>query len=160
MPPINLPATQRNTLLHSLRTAVAALLSLLAAQLVRMPEIYWAAITTMIVMQSNLGAAILISGQRLVGTALGAATGAVLARFFGPNIYAFGAGAFLVGAICVLVRLDRVAYRYAGITLAVVMLIVHPESVWLVAMHRFTEVSVGIVVGLAVTAAWPEKSSG
>jgi uncharacterized membrane protein YccC len=53
-------------------------------------------------------------------------------------------------------RLDRTAYRYAGISLAIVMLIAHSESVWVVAVHRFIEVSIGIVVALAVTVLWPE----
>ena len=35
---------------HSARTAVAATLSLLAARLLRVPEAYWAAISTLVVM--------------------------------------------------------------------------------------------------------------
>jgi hypothetical protein len=36
------------------------------------------------------------------------------------------------------------------------MLIAHSESVWVVAVHRFIEVSIGIVVTLAMTVLWPE----
>jgi len=45
----------------------------------------------------------------------------------------------------------------AGITLAIVMLVVRVAPTWLVAAHRFAEVSIGIAVGLAVTAVWPER---
>jgi hypothetical protein len=38
---------------HAIRTAVAATASVLIARLVRMPEAYWAAIATLVVMQSN-----------------------------------------------------------------------------------------------------------
>jgi len=31
---------------------------------------------------------------------------------------------------------------------------------WVIAAHRFAEVSIGIAVGLIVTALWPEKKSG
>ena len=50
----------------------------------------------------------------------------------------------------------RSAFRFAGITLAIIMLIPRAMSVLVAAVHRFTEVSVGIAVGLALTALWPE----
>jgi uncharacterized membrane protein YccC len=65
----------RRVLVHSARTAVAATVSLLVARLLRLPESYWAAIMTLVVMQSTLGAAWTISKQRFAGTALGAAMG-------------------------------------------------------------------------------------
>jgi len=151
---------------HAARTTVAAVASLLVARLGRLPEAYWAVITTMVVMQSTLGAAWLISMRRLAGTALGAAMGALLAMYFGTNVLAFGAGLFLLGVICAALgsayrplqeHLDRTAYRFAGITLAITMLIVRPRAVWVVAVHRFIEVSIGIAVGLIATVLWPER---
>ena len=47
---------------HSARTGVAAVVSLLIARLFRIPEAYWAAITTLIVMQSIV--AVLAAGYR------------------------------------------------------------------------------------------------
>jgi hypothetical protein len=52
--------------------------------------------------------------------------------------------------------MERNAYRYAGITLSIVMLAAHARSAWIEAIYRFFEISVGILVGLALTAAWPE----
>jgi hypothetical protein len=43
-------------MLHSIRTAVAGVGSLLIARFCRLPESYWAAITTIIITQSTLGA--------------------------------------------------------------------------------------------------------
>jgi uncharacterized membrane protein YgaE (UPF0421/DUF939 family) len=51
---------------------------------------------------------------------------------------------------------ERSAYRYASITLAIVMLI-PAHSGWIAALHRFFEVSVGITVGLAISTMWPER---
>jgi uncharacterized membrane protein YgaE (UPF0421/DUF939 family) len=145
---------------------MAAVASLLVARVCRLPESYWAVITTLVVMQSTVGAAFLISTRRLAGTALGAALGAMLATYFGPNVLAFGAGLFLLGPICAALgrayrplqeHLDRTAYRFAGITLAITMLIVRPRAAWVVAVHRFIEVSIGIAVGLIVTVLWPER---
>jgi uncharacterized membrane protein YccC len=163
---LSLPLLDSQTLEHSARTAVAAMVSLLAARLFGLPEAYWAAITTLIVMQSDLGAAFTVSGRRLAGTALGASVGALLATYFGSNVLAFGAGIFVLGVLCALLGranrrlpeyLDRTAYRYASITLAVVMLVVRFNDAWIVALHRFIEVSIGIAVGLVLTLLWPER---
>jgi uncharacterized membrane protein YgaE (UPF0421/DUF939 family) len=142
--------------LHSIRTAVAAVCSLLIARFCGLPESYWAAITTIVIMQSTLGATWTVSRERLAGTALGAAMGALLTAYAAQNVAAFGAGVFVLGLICALLRIGRNAFRYAGITLAIVMLIARAEPAWVIAMHRFFEISVGIAVGLLVSALWPE----
>jgi uncharacterized membrane protein YccC len=146
-----------STFTHAARTAVAAVLSLLVARLFRLSEAYWAAITTLIVMQSTLGAALPISAQRFAGTIVGAAFGAAVGTWFQGNALAFGVTVFVIGAICAALRVERSAYRYAGITLAVVMLVSRSSSTWIVAVHRFFEISIGIAVGLAVSAVWPER---
>lgn len=157
---------QSEALEHAARTAVAAAVSLLTARLFGLPEAYWAAVTTLIVMQSTLGAALTVSARRLIGTALGAAIGAILATYFGSNIFVFGVGIFLLGLVCTLLGqidrrlptyLDRTAYRYGSIALTIVMMVMRYNSAWIVALHRFIEVSIGIVVGLLLTVLWPER---
>jgi uncharacterized membrane protein YccC len=149
-------ARKSGWLVHSARTRVGATASLAVARLLGMPVAYWAPITTLIVMQSSLGAAWTASKPRFIGTALGAALGGLLASYFEPGIGVFGA------AICVLLRLDQSAYRFAGITLTILMLVVRGQAPWLIAVRRFVEVSLGIDVALALTALWPghELASG
>lgn len=142
-------------LLHSARTAVGATASLTIAQLLTMPESYWAAIATLTVMQSTLGAAWPVSKQRFIGTALGAALGGLMVSYFDPGIIVFGAAIFVLGLICAILRLDQSAYRFAGITLTIVMLVVRGKAPQLIAVHRFVEVSLRIAVALALTALWP-----
>lgn len=154
--------TQENppTLTHSLRTALAAVVSLLVAHLFRLSEAYWAAIATLIVMQSSLGASLPVSVQRFVGTILGAIAGGFVGTYFPGNVAAFGVAVLALGLLCAALKVERGAYRYAGITLTVIMLIPRDTNEWVVAMHRFFEVSLGIAVGLAVSAAWPERTGG
>jgi uncharacterized membrane protein YccC len=146
----------RQALEHAARTTVAATVSLAIARLFRLPEAQWAAISTIVVTQSTLGAALTISGQRFAGTALGAAAAALLAPYLGLTMPAFAVGVFGLGLLCPLLRLDRAAYRFAGITLAIVLLVSQQEPAWVMAAHRFFEVSLGIVTGLGMTALWPE----
>ncbi len=153
------PRAERRELVHAVRTTLAAVGALLIARLCKLPEAYWAAITAMIVMQSTLGAALAISKQRLVGTALGALAGAIFATYAGSNMAVFGAGILLCGVICAFLHLERNAYRYAGITLAIIMFSVHAQPAWVIAIHRFIEISLGIVGGLLLTAAWPEAKT-
>ena len=149
----------REWLAHSIRTTIAAIASLYIARLVRLPEAYWATITTLVVMQSTLGAALTPSRQRFVGTALGAAAGSLAATYFGASTIVFTLGIFVLGLICAVLRLDRSAYRFAGTTLAIVLLASHEKTAWVAALHRFVEVSIGIGVGLLIIAAWPEREA-
>jgi len=147
----NLPSV-----VHSIRTAIAATLSLAAARLFGLPEAYWAAIATLVVMQSTLDATLLISIERIAATALGAVTGAVVTSYFTGNLLLFAATVFVLGLVCAAFRMEKSAYRYASVTLAIIVLIPRSNPAYIVAVHRFVEVSVGILVALAVTAVWPE----
>jgi uncharacterized membrane protein YgaE (UPF0421/DUF939 family) len=152
--PENLPSV-----IHSIRTAIAATVSLAVARLFGLPEAYWAAIATLVVMQSTLGATLLISVERVAATALGALAGALLATYFTQNLPVFAAAVFVLGLLCTAFRMERSAYRYASVTLAIIMLIPRTNAAWIVALHRFFEVSVGIVVALALAAVWPERQA-
>jgi uncharacterized membrane protein YccC len=144
---------------HPARTAVAAIVSLIVADAFKFPEAYWAAVTTLVVTQSTLGAALKVSRQRFAGTALGAAAGALIAMYFPPTAVVFGVGVFVLGLVCAVLNLDRAAYRFAGITLAIISLVGREGSAWVLAIDRFAEVSIGIAVGLVITAVWPERQA-
>ena len=139
---------------HAIRTAVAATVSVIIAWLVQMPEAYWAAIATLVIMQSTLGATLTLSIERIVATAVGASVGAIETNYFGANLVAFAI--FLVGLLSIAFRLQKTAYHYASITLTIIVLIPRLAAPWSIALHRFIEVSVGIIVALAVVALWPE----
>jgi uncharacterized membrane protein YccC len=144
-------------LVHSARTAIAAVASVLAARLFRLPETYWAAVTTLVITQSSLGAALTVSWQRFAGTALGAVVGAIVASYFGPRVLVFGISVFALGLLCAVTRSDRSAYRMAGVTPAIVLLVPRTGPAWQAAFHRFAEVSIGIGVALILTVVWPER---
>jgi uncharacterized membrane protein YgaE (UPF0421/DUF939 family) len=83
-----------------------------------------------------------------------------LAPNFPGNILVFGIAVFVIGIFCAAFWVERSAYRYASITLAIVMLVTRSNRAWVIAVHRFLEVSIGIGVGLAITALWPEHLTG
>jgi uncharacterized membrane protein YgaE (UPF0421/DUF939 family) len=91
-----------------------------------------------------------------VGTALGAVLGAALATYFSPSVLIYGLGILLCGLLAFLLRVGG-AYRFAGITLSIVLLIPHTSPAWIVGWHRFLQVSLGIAVALAITMLWPRR---
>lgn len=148
-----LSGIHRDSVLDSVRTTVAAVIALLLARLLKMPESYWAPISTIVIIQSTIPPRTL-GWQRFVGTALGAVLGAVMATFFSPSVLVYGLGILLCGLLAFLLRVGG-AYRFAGIALSIVLLIPHTSAPWIVGWHRFLEVSLGIAVALVVTTVWP-----
>jgi uncharacterized membrane protein YgaE (UPF0421/DUF939 family) len=140
------------SLIVSTRTAVAAVVALVLARSLSMPEFYWAPISTIVILLSTVNP-LTLAWQRFVGTALGASLGAVIATYFHPNWIVYGAGIFVCGVLSSILRLGS-AYRFAGIALTIVLLITHDRPPWIVATHRFLEVSLGVAVALLVTVVW------
>ena len=144
---------------HSARMAVAAVASVLVARLFRPPEAYWALITALVVSQSSLGATLIVSWQLLVGTALGAVVATMVASLLGRAYSSSERAYSFWGPACAIARSDRTAYRFAGVTVAVVLLIPPTNPVWQIAIHRFAEVCIGIAVALILAVVWPERDS-
>jgi uncharacterized membrane protein YgaE (UPF0421/DUF939 family) len=142
----------REAFLHSARTAVAAVLSLMLARALKLAEFYWAPISTIVILLSVTDP-LALAWQRFVGTALGAALGALIATYVSVNWMVYGAGILVCGILSALLRLGT-AYRFAAITLTIVVLVAHARPPWVVAYHRFVEVSLGIAVALLVTKVW------
>ncbi len=147
----------RDAVLDSLRTTIAAVAALLLARLFDMRESYWAPISTIVIMQSTIPP-LTLGWQRFVGTALGALLGTAIATFFRPNPWVYALGIFLCGVLAWMLRVGG-AYRFAAITLSIVLLVPRTSAPWLIGWHRFLEVSLGIAVALVVTTAWPRPKA-
>lgn len=146
-----------HALLDSARTAVATLVSLLLARALKLPEYYWAPISTIIIVQSAIQP---LQGawQRFVGTALGAALGGAIASYVGRSAVIYAMGIFLCGVLAAFSRVWS-AYRVAAITFSIVVLISRGPA-WVFAWHRFLEVSLGIAVALvALLISQPRKKT-
>ncbi len=146
----------RGKLRYPTRLTIAAVLALVAARILGFPEVYWAPISAVVVMQPDFGASLTMSLHRLAGTAIGAFAGALLVANMGRSVITFGLGIFGIGLLSVALRLERPANRFAAIAFTIVFLVVRSESVWVIALHRFLEVTVGIVAGLLLSAVWPD----
>jgi uncharacterized membrane protein YccC len=139
-----------------LRTGTAAALSYLIYRAFQLPHGYWAVISAVIVMQSNLGRSISAGANRLLGTAIGALVGALVFRMTGLNVWGVFLAIVLTMAICSVRPLQQ-SQRLAGVTASIVML-VGEGSAWRAGYSRFLDVALGIVVALLVSFLWPSRA--
>src|SRR5258708_8057100 len=105
-----------SSLVNAARTTVAAVASYLIARLFRLPETYWAPISTLIGMQSTLGASMPVSVQHFAGTAVGAAVGAATATYFRERVWAFCVPVLIIALRCAVLRVASGAHRNATTT--------------------------------------------
>lgn len=142
---------------QGLRTAVAAALAYWLTEWLRMPGGYWAAISAIVVMQSEVGATLTASFDRFAGTAMGAVVGWLTTLVWHDSIFMFAVGVLIVMVLCSALNYKN-AGRLGGVTVAIIVLAPHAGPVWHVAIERFLEVSFGIVVSLVVALAWTKSS--
>ncbi len=143
-------------IVQAIKIGVAGIVSVLVAKVLKLPQGYWAAISAFVVMGSDVGATIVASRDRLIGTAIGAALAAVFVALLGSNLMWFGIAVAVTALICESVGLGQ-SYRLACVTVAIVMLINTAGSPWRSAAYRFIEVALGIVIALLISVLPPKS---
>ncbi len=140
---------ERNRLLiHAAKTALAAALCWWLALRFGLHDGYWGAISAIIVLQSNFGATITASRDRILGTFIGAVLGFAFS-LFGTVPWNYILAVFVAIVVCGLLGF-RSSSRLAGVTITIVML-VQSSSHKAVALDRVLQVMLGIVVAVVVT---------
>ena len=136
-------------MIHAVKTALAATLCWWLAQWFGLHDGYWGSISAIIVLQSNVGATVTASRDRILGTLIGAALGFSFS-LFGTLPWNYILAVLAAIVICGLLGL-RSSSRLAGVTITIVMLVQKTGPRWSLAFDRVSEVMLGIFVALAVT---------
>src|SRR5271165_5446398 len=140
---------RRTLLVQGIKTGLAAGLCYWLSVHFGLHEGYWAAISAIIVLQSNVGSTVTASRDRFIGTAIGAVLGFIASPWRRhPAVYA--ATILVALVLCGLLNLKN-SSRLAGVTITIVMLVERSGSHWTIALDRVMEVVLGIVVALAVS---------
>jgi uncharacterized membrane protein YccC len=140
---------RQRLLIHAAKTALAAALCWWLALHFGLHDGYWGAISAIIVLQSNFGATVTASRDRILGTLIGAVLGFSFS-LFGALPWNFILAVLAAVIVCGLLGL-RSSSRLAGVTIAIIMLVQKTGPRWELALDRVVEVVLGIVVALAVT---------
>lgn len=147
---------RRRLLIHAAKTALAAALCWWIASRFGLPDGYWGAISAIIVLQSNFGATITASRDRVLGTVIGAALGFAFS-LMGHIPWNYILAVFAAVVICGLLGF-RSSSRLACVTITIVML-VQSSSHRSLALTRVGQVLLGIVVALAIsTLVFPDRA--
>jgi uncharacterized membrane protein YccC len=136
-------------LMLALKTAMAAGICYWLARLAGLQDGYWGSISAIIVLQSNVGSTVTASRDRLIGTLIGAAFGAVFS-LLGEGLWPYLAAVVTAMAACSLLGLKN-SSRLAAVTVTILMLVHRTGSNWTMPLHRVLEVLLGIVVALAIS---------
>jgi uncharacterized membrane protein YccC len=148
-------------LLLALKTAMAAGLSYGIARMAGLTDGYWGSISAIIVLQSNVGSTVTASRDRLIGTLIGAAFGAIFS-LFGEGLWIYLLAVVIAMVTCSLLGLKN-SSRLAAVTVTILMLVHRTGtgfwSNWLLPMHRVLEVLLGIIMALVIaTFVFPSRA--
>jgi uncharacterized membrane protein YccC len=147
-----------------LRMTVAGLLAYVLAQLLTLPQGYWAVFSAIIVMQASIGGSVKATIDRLIGTIGGAVAGGAVA-YLVPHQSLVSLGVALVIALVplTLVAALRPNYRIAPLTAVIVLLTPGAQQLGPLesAFYRIFEITIGSFVGLGVSLAlFPARAHG
>jgi uncharacterized membrane protein YgaE (UPF0421/DUF939 family) len=142
----------------ALMMAIAAWISFVSTSMIGLPEAFWAPISTVVVMQSDLTATENSARDRFIGTVIGALIGWVCGIYWHEHVWVYAAAITVAMFICEFAKLGT-AGRLAAVTVSVIVLIPQTEPMWKVSLIRFVEVSWGIAVAVGVqsTMNWVER---
>jgi hypothetical protein len=143
----------RGKLQFGLRMTVAALLSYALGEAIGLTQVYWAVLSSVIVIQGSVGGSVRAGLYRLVGTVGGAFWGAVVAGLMPHGNPGALALALLVAiAPLSIVTAFRIDYRVAPITAIIVLMgaALQQAAPFSAALERVFEITLGSAVAVAV----------
>jgi uncharacterized membrane protein YccC len=145
---------RRAELQFGTRITVAGVAAFALAELVSLPQSYWAVFTAVLVTQASVGGSLTAARDRLVGTLGGAAYSALIAVLI-PHNEPISLGAALAISLAPLAALAAInpVFRVAPVTAVIILLgsAGVQEGPVLAALLRTLEVTFGGIVGLAVS---------
>ena len=156
---------------NAIKTALAAclawiLVSWYAPLVFHRPNVLisgvWCVLTSVIVLQANIGGTFRAALNRFFGTFIGALVGSIVTSFLGSDPYSLGLGVFITVVFCSIFHLED-SYRIASASVAVVIILwkLNPEiNPWAFSFFRFMDSTIGIIVALFVAHfIWPSHAT-
>ncbi len=145
--------------LHILKTVTAALLALGIAMLLELPQPRTAMTTVFVLMQPLNGMVLAKSFYRVIGTMIGTVAALLLGGIFAqqPELYMLGITIWIGACTAAAVRYRHFqwyGFVLAGYTAALIGIptVMQPNGLFIAAMTRASEVTIGILCSSAVSA--------
>ncbi|WP_298283380.1 FUSC family protein [Acidocella sp.] len=149
--------TSAATFLHRLVTgltrggllALAAGLAYAPSHWLGLRQDFWGSITAILVLQTEMRAMKSMARNQALGGLIGGAIGLALVLVFGDSLPVYLLGIILAGVLCHELALEG-ATQVSAVTITILMLVPHTESMPAFLATRLAEVALGIAVGAAI----------
>ena len=133
----------------SIRAAVSAGLAVAIAEFLKLPHPIYAMIGAVIVIDLSPAMTRKLGNQRLIGSALGALTGAMFCQFLPLTAWVIGFSVLVAMFLGHLLRMQAAA-RLSGYVCAIVLM-GFDEHAFTYALFRLVETALGIVIAVLVS---------
>ena len=136
------------------RMTVAGVLAYALAEMLALPQGYWAVFSSIIIMQASVGGSVKATIDRLIGTIGGAVAGAIVAYMvLRQNLLTLGIALVVALVPLTLLAALRPGYRVAPLTAVIVLLTPGAQQLGPLgsAFYRILEITLGSLVGLVVS---------
>jgi uncharacterized membrane protein YgaE (UPF0421/DUF939 family) len=132
---------------QGLMSATAAIIAYLPTKPLGLREGFWASITAIAVVQSELGATQSSARDQFAGAAIGGLVSAVIVSVAGQQLVAYAVSIILSMLACWLFNVSSAA-RLAGSTATILMLVPHQGTAAWMMLSRIAEVGWGVAIGV------------
>jgi uncharacterized membrane protein YccC len=136
-------------LAQGLMSATAAIIAYLPTRPLGLREGFWASITAIAVVQSELGATQSSARDQFAGAAIGGLFSAIIVTLAGQHLGPYALAVVLSMLACWLLNISSAA-RLAGSTATIIMLVPHQGSAEGMVLSRIAEVAWGVTAGIAI----------
>jgi uncharacterized membrane protein YgaE (UPF0421/DUF939 family) len=135
--------------MRNIKTAIAVIISILISRVFKTEYPFYAAIASIISMQSSVENSFKTGRNRMLGTIVGAAVGFICALISPENPLLIGIGIVCVIYLCNLLNWKE-SSSIAGIVFCAIMLNLKGNSAVIYSINRIIDTFVGIIVAIAV----------
>jgi len=132
-----------------LRSGAAGILAYVPTKPLGLQEGFWASITAIAVIQSELGATRNSARDQFAGAAIGGLTSAAIVSLAEQSLVAYALAVLVSVMACWVFNVSSAA-RLAGSTATIIALVPHHGKVEWMVMSRITEVVWGVAVGIGI----------
>ncbi|HJO93137.1 MAG TPA: FUSC family protein [Victivallales bacterium] len=147
----------------AIKSGITCVIAVMLAYVLELQTVVWCAITSLIMVQPNLGASFKKGMLRICGTVAGALAGVIIFGLFVQNHIFFSIAILAIGTVCYY-RKERSEYSYFWyLGMVTFMLVaveglekVYADEIIYVAVNRGMEIVLGVIVSLIVNLyIWP-----
>lgn len=154
------PSLSVGSMRHGIKTGIATLLAFLIAEWCNFGYGYWAPISAVFVMQTNIAESIALSLYRTVGTVIGALMGIISMVTLPDTFVGNCIGLFIMTGLCAFLTRWDARYRMAAITVTIVILASSGQVDRIeFGIFRVLEILIGVCSALLVSVTlWPRPA--